>query len=221
MPDTTLDELLSRPRDDRLLLQFSTAAKDWKYKNLPGFCKKWPLSMAFNKNWGSGLIRRACHSPFSHVDMVMKDGTLVGATNAPDSPYIHGNPRGVASRPMDYQKFAYRRLMILETERADDIRRLWVSQLGKDYDNGAIRNFVDDSFPGQRDWRLNDSWFCAEGVFWAMEAGYFWGPPPVLWPKNRVSPTDILMMCITDPRWLNRDTFWKPIPGLVLGEDET
>jgi hypothetical protein len=221
LPETTLNELLERPREDTLILQFSTAAPDWKYKHLPRFCKRWPISMMFNKNWGSGLIRRACHSPFSHVDMVMKDGTLVGASDSPWAPYIHGNPRGVASRPMDYQLFAYRRQMILATDRADDIRRLWVSQLGKGYDTDALKDMIADSFPGQRDWRLNDSWFCAEGILWAMEAGYFWGPPPVPWPKNRVSPTDILMMCINDPRWLNRDTFWLPIPGLVLGPGET
>lgn len=221
MPDTTLDELITRPRDNRLILQFSTAAPDWKYKNLPGFCKRWPISMMFNKNWGSAIIRRACHSPFSHVDMLMKDGSLVGASNSPHAPFIHGNPRGVASRPMDYQKFGYRRQMVLQTERADDIRRLWVTQLGKDYDNSAIKDFASDSFPGQRDWRLNDSWFCAEGVVWAMETGHFWGPQPLRWPKNRVSPTDILMMLINDSRWLNRDTFWLPIPGLVLGEGET
>jgi|GEM_PF-532454 len=219
--ETSFEELLARPRDDRLILQFSTAAPDWRFERLPALCKKWPISMMFNKNWGSALIRRACHSPFSHVDMLMKDGTLLGASNSPFAPFIHGNPCGVASRPMDYQKFAYRRQMILATERADDIRRLWSTQLGKGYDNSAIRDFASDKFPGQRDWRLNDSWFCAEGVVWAMETGHFWGPEPLRWPKNRVSPTDILMMCIHDPRWLNRDTFWKPIPGLVLGEGET
>ena len=56
---------------------------------------------------------------------------------------------------------------------------------------------------------------------WAMEMGYFWGPPPLPWPKNRVSPTDILMMCLSDKRWLNKETFWNPIPGLVLGPGET
>jgi hypothetical protein len=219
-PDTTLKEFLERPRDDRLILQFSTPAPDWR-KRTPKLCKKWPLSMAFNKNWSSGLIRRACHSPFSHVDMVMKDGALLGASYSPKAPYIYGNPKGVASRPPDYQEFAYRRQMILQTDRADDIRRIWASQLGKVFDSGAVLNFADDRFPGMRDWRLNDSWFCAEGVVWAMEMGYFWGPPPLQWPKNRVSPTDILMMCMHDPRWINKRTFWDPIPGLVLGPYET
>jgi hypothetical protein len=60
----TLDDFLARPRDDRLILQFSTAAPDWRWKWTPGLMKKFPLNFLSNKNWGSGLIRRACHSPF-------------------------------------------------------------------------------------------------------------------------------------------------------------
>jgi hypothetical protein len=217
-----LDELLGRERDNRLVLQFSTAAPEWRFKQTPQFAKKWPLSMAFNKNWGSGLIRRSSHSPFSHVDMLMKDGSLLGASNDPAAPFIHGNPSGVATRPPDYQLFAFRRQMILDTERADDIRRLAVTQLGKKYDNSAMWSFIDDKFPGVRDWRLNESWFCSELIMWAMEMGHYWGSPKaVMWPKNRVTPTDLLLMCIHDTRWVNRDTFWQPVPGLVLGPGET
>jgi hypothetical protein len=56
---------------------------------------------------------------------------------------------------------------------------------------------------------------------WSMETGYFWGPPPIQWPKNRVSPTDILMLLLCDPRWVNKDSFWLPVPGLTLGPNET
>ena len=146
----------------------------------------------------------------------MKDGSLLGASNSPHAPVIQGNPRGVAARPANYHKFAYRRQMILATPRADDIRRLWATQLGKPYDGTVMNDFLSDAFPGSRDWRLDETWFCSEGVMWAMEAGYFWGPPPVNWPKNRVSPTDLLLMLATDERWINKDTFWKPIPGLEL-----
>ena len=219
-PSPTLKELLDRPRDDRLILQFSTAAPSWR-GHTPERLKRFPFRLAFDRNYGSELIRRANHSPFSHIDMLMKDGTLVGASDSPDAPYIHGNPRGVAQRPFDYQEFAYRRQMILLTDRADDIRRIWVSQLGKAFDNSALKDFVSDSFPGLRDWRLTDSWFCAEGAVWSMEMGGFWGAKMLPWPKNRVSPTDILLMCLTDDRWLNRESFWSPIPGLVLGPHET
>ena len=219
--DIKLDELLSRPRDDRLILQFSTAAPIWR-KRTPDFAKKkWPLNLAFDKNWGSGLIRRSSHSPFSHVDMLMKDGSLLGASNDPAAPCLHGNPRGVAIRPPEYQAFAYRRQMILATPRADDIRRMASTQLGKNYDNSSMWSFIDDKFPGVRDWRLNENWFCSELALWAMEVGHFWGPKPLQWPKNRVTPTDLLLMCIHDERWINRDTFWDPVPGLVLGPGET
>jgi hypothetical protein len=219
MSDITLKELLQRPREDRLILQFSTAAPIWKHERLPNVLKKFPQRLLFDKNWGSGLIRRACHSPFSHVDILLKDGTLLGASNSPDAPFIHGNPCGVAQRPFDYQPFAYRRQMYIATERADDIRRIATTQLGKSFDNSALKDFMSDSFPGHRDWRLTDSWFCAELVMWAMEAGYMWdGALP--WPRNRVSPTDILMMMLGDERWFNKETFWQPVPGLVLGPGE-
>lgn len=220
MSNVTIDELLARPRDDRLILQFSTAAPDWRFERMPAFLKKFPQRLMFDRNWGSGLIRRANHSPFSHVDIVMKDGNLLGASNSPDAATIHGNSRGVAIRPFDYQAFAYRRQMFINTERADDIRRIAVTQLGKGFDNSSLRDFMSDSFPGIRDWRLNDTWFCAELVVFSMEMGYFWGSPPLPWPKNRVSPTDILMILTGDPRWINKDTFWNPVPGLVLGPSE-
>ena len=218
--ESTLKELLARPRVDRIILQFSTAAKDWK-PHTPEFCKTFPISMMFNKNWGSGLIRRANHSPFSHVDILMKDGSLLGASDSPNAPVIQGNPRGVAARPFDYQPFAYRRQMILATERADDIRRMAATQLGKSFDRSALRDFISDSFPGHRDWRLNESWFCAELIVWAMETGGFWQPKTLIWPRNRVSPTDILLVCLMDDRWVNRDSFWQPIPNLELGLNES
>jgi hypothetical protein len=214
------DELLNRPREDQLILQFSTAAPDWR-RLTPDLLKKFPFNLLTDKNWGSGIIRRANHSPFSHVDLVMKDGTLLGASNAPKCPHIHGNPRGVANRPPDYMAFAYRRQMVIATPRADDIRRLATTQLGKPFDNSGIRDFASDKFPGKRDWRLDECWFCAELAMWSMEMGYLWGTPPMPWPKNRVSPTDIIMMMLTDERWTNRDTFWDPIPDLKLGPGET
>ena len=166
------------------------------------------------------MIRRANHSPFSHVDMLLEGRQLVRRSDSPAAPVLYGNPRGVAVRPHDYQKFGYRRQMVIETPRADDIRRIAVTQLGKDFDNSSLRDFISDSFPGHRDWRLNDSWFCAELIVWAMEAGGLWGPPPLPWPKNRVSPTDILMILTGDERWVNKETFWDPVPGLVLGPGE-
>lgn len=206
---------------DCLVLQFSTAAPDWRWWVPPPLRVPKPLCLLGDKNWGSSLIRRTNHSPFSHVDIMMRDGNLLGASDNPNAPIVSGNPRGVALRPPDYQKFRYRRRMILETDRAEDIRQIALTQLGKGFDHGALGEFISDKFPGHRDWRLDEHWFCAEMVLWAMETGGFWERLPLLWPKNRASPTDILLVCLMDVRWLNRIMFWDPIPGLRLAPGES
>ena len=74
---------------------------------------------------------------------------------------------------------------------------------------------------GARDWRDPDHWFCAELCVWGCEQSGLFAPITALaWPKNRVSPTDLLMIFLQDERWVNRDTFWGHIPGLILGEKE-
>ena len=172
-------------------------------------------------NWASALIRRLTHSPFSHVDLVLPDGSLLGASDqGPTSPCIEGNQRGVAIRPPDYQRFGYRRQMILETDRAGAVIEAARTQLGKPFDNAALHDFLSDKFPDYRDWRDPAAWFCAEFLTWAEEQGGYWANPPLLWPKTRVSPTDHLLLHLTDSRWVNRDTFWNPIPGLKLGSHE-
>ena len=208
---------------DTLVLQFSTAAPLWK-RWVPKFARR-PKAMCLigDENWGSSLIRRTNHSPFSHVDIVLEDGNLLGASNNPVAPtvdqYPLSNAAGVAVRPPCYQAFRYRRQMVIVTPRAADVRLLALTQLGKGFDNGSLKEFISDSFPGERDWRLDDHWFCAELVVWAMEAANIFDGD-ISWPKNRVSPTDILLLMLTDRRWVNKATFWQPIPGLTLGPNE-
>jgi hypothetical protein len=168
-------------------------------------------------NYASALIRRVNHSPFSHIDLVLPDGNLLGASDqGAGSPCVEGNPQGVAIRPPGYQTFAYRRQMVLQTDRAADVVSLCRSQLGKAFDKSNMLDFLSDKFPGARDWRLDTHWRCSELICWALEAGQFWGPDQLPWPKNRVTPTDLLLICLTDPRWINRDSFWLPVPGLKL-----
>lgn len=181
------------------------------------------LCLLGDENWGSSLIRRTNHSPFSHIDIMLEDGNLLGASHNPAAPtvaaYPRSNPCGVAVRPPEYQRFRYRRQMVISTHHADDVRAIALTQLGKDFDGGSLKEFISDKFPGNRDWRLDNHWFCAELVAFCLEvADVFNGPLP--WPKNRVSPTDLLLLFLTDQRWVNRDTFWMPIPGLMLGEGE-
>ena len=166
------------------------------------------------------VIRRLCHSPFSHVDMMLEDGSLLGASDSANSPVIAGNPRGVAIRPPNYQQFGIRRRMILKTPKADAITAIWLSQLGKPFDHSALREFLSSSFPGERDWRNTGKWFCAEGLVWSEEQSGYWAPRPLLWPKTRVSPTDMLLLHLFDPNWINSETFWQPVPGLQLDPGE-
>lgn len=185
-------------------------------------------------NWASALIRRLNHSPFSHVDFILPpspewpDGACLGASDQGLSSKVYasnprGNPRGVAVRPLEYQKFGTRRRMILECDDAvaKNVIDKAMSQLGKPFDSAALHDFLSDHFPGYRDWRNPDVWFCAEYCLWSLEEGPFWKNPPLPWPKNRVSPTDVLLLLLTHPRWVNRDSFWDPIPGLKLGLHET
>lgn len=171
-------------------------------------------------NWVSALIRRLCHSPFSHVDFVLDDGSLLGASDNAQAPVLKGNPRGVAIRPPDYQAFGVRRRMVIKTDKADAIVNCALTQLGKPFDSSALHDFFNDAFPGVRDWQENGRWFCAELVIWAFETGGYWLPTELLWPKNRVSPTDIFLIFLMDSNWSNRDTFWSPIHNLVLGLKE-
>jgi len=171
-------------------------------------------------NWASAVIRRMTHSPFSHCDIVLPDGNMLGASDSPDSIYITGNPRGVAVRPPNYQEFGTRRRMLLQTAKAEAILSTAMSQLGKPFDHEALHDFISDDFPGVRNWRDTGKWYCAEHIVWSIESAGYWEPRQLLWPKNRVSPTDIFLVFMFDPNWINRDTFWDPVPGLALGPQE-
>jgi hypothetical protein len=195
-----------------IVLQFSTSA------HVPFFWTGW-------KNRASYFIRCLCHSNFSHVEFMLDDGNLLGASDqGPLSPCLSGSSRGVAIRPPNYQLFGLRRQMIIATDKADAVIAFVETQLGKPFDNTALHNFLSSAPPGDRNWRDPTSWFCSELVLAAMEeAGYFvpvLGKSQLPVPKNRVSPNDLLEILLLDPNWLNRDTFWNPIEGLKLDPGE-
>ncbi len=182
---------------------------------------RFSTSAASRKNWASAAIRRLNHSPFSHCDYVLDDGNLLGASDqGPLSPVVAGNPAGVAIRPPNYQKFGYRRDMILSTPLADAVIVEAMKEVGKPFDSTSMWDFLADSFPGYRDWKDPEAWFCAELKIATLERAGFFTPMELLWPKNRVSPTDLLLLLLMDDRWINRATFWDPIPGLQLDEGE-
>ena len=174
-------------------LQFSTTVDAW--------ANRW-----------SWVIRHMCHSPFSHVDFLMPDGSLLGASDSPAAPVLKGNSRGVAIRPNDYEVYGYRRSMTIETPLSEQIMAAALSQLGKPFDNSALKGFLSDAPPGKRNPMDNASWFCSELVIWSFETAGYWYPRPSVWPKNRISPSDILMLFLFDPNWTNRDSFWENLP---------
>jgi hypothetical protein len=180
------------------------------------------LQFSTTDAWQSALIRRVCHSPFSHVDLVLPDGNMLGASDSPDAPVVSGNSHGVAIRPSNYQEFATRRRMIIETAKADAITAAAVLQLGKPFDGDALYAFLGSADPltFDRDWRDPGKWFCAELVAAAFETGGHWLPEPLVWPLTRVSPTDLLLMFLWDRGFVNRREFWQPVPGLVLDSNE-
>jgi hypothetical protein len=174
---------------DQVILQFSTTVNSW------------------GNRW-SWVIRHLCNSPFSHVDMVMPDGNLLGASDSPRAPVVSGNSRGVAIRPPDYEAYGLRLRMVINTPKADLIRAVALTQLGKPFDNSALYGFLSDALPGARPWGDPTSWFCSELIIWSFLKALYWNEIPLVWPQNRVSPPNIFMIFLFDQNWVNRDTFW-------------
>jgi hypothetical protein len=165
------------------------------------------------------LIAKACRSQFSHVDAVLEDGNLLGASDSPKAPIIEGNPRGVAIRPPDYQAFAIRRIAHIYVPtrveaRFNDILR---SQLGEPFDNTAMHRVFNSEPDPEQNWKDASAWFCSElKAYSAEEAGVFDVPPIIT--MNKVTPNDLLLML--SHLIVNAETFRLPIPGLVLGAGE-
>ncbi len=218
---------------DRVVIQFSTAA---------------PASFVpFSKGWSnrySKAIRMLGHTYFSHADFLIDvatacawlhripsdfhfDYALLGASNNPSAPVISGNPRGVALRPPDYQSFGMRRRMVLMTPHADEILAYAWKQVGRPFDSGALspKVFLADPFLGSvesRDWRDPTQWFCEELIVCCFEQGNYWGKGvKVPTKKNRLTPADGLLIHMMDPNFVNRDTFYDPIPDVQMGPYES
>jgi len=177
------------------------------------------LQFSTTPDLASKFIRMMCHSPFSHVDIMLENG-LLGASDCPMCPHILGNPRGIALRPFDYYHFQIRRRAVIKTDKADAILAAAMSQIGKPFDTGAVklRTFLNDK-PFSRDWRDTGKWFCSEWAAWSFEQGGYWCHE-LIWPKNRLTPSDFLCMFITDPNFVNWNEFWSPIAGLKLHPKE-
>ena len=121
-----------------------------------------------------------------HVDVVLPDGTLLGAQ---DEAGLGGKPSGVQIRPPNYGGMTH--IVRVEIPCNDAAAGLAFAraQIGKPYDVTAIEAFVAD-----RDWRNPAAWFCSELAAATLEqAGAF--PHPLASPANRITPAALLLVC--------------------------
>lgn len=132
---------------------------------------------------GAGLSSRAISyfgaGGYSHVDIVLRDGWLLGAR----SDKILGIEPGVRIRPQGYEKWKKRTVMTLDVseKQEKDFLIFAHDQLRKPYDTTAIWGFATG-----RDWREEDSWFCSELAAAASEKAQIL--PELIAPTCKITP---------------------------------
>jgi hypothetical protein len=164
------------------------------------------LQFSTSTEASSALICRISHSPFSHVDIVLPDGNLLGASDNPNALVLQGNPSGVAIRPPNYQIFGRKAVAKLAAtkEVEEAFYEAAKSQLGEPFDHHALYAFLDGRFDTGRDWRDESAWFCSEHTGWSLERAKFF-PFPVVVTKDRLNPPDLLLL--TNWAMLNVEEF--------------
>lgn len=126
--------------------------------------------------FSSKIIRWFTRSQWSHVDLVMPDGSLLGAL-----PF-----KGVVQRKEDKNKGETKTLYVrVPDEMANLVFNFAEEQLGKKYDWIAIYGFV-----GRHDWQREGKWFCSELVFASIKKS---GVELLHGKKWRISPRDLYL----------------------------
>lgn len=136
------------------------------------------IQLVTQKGFASAAIRYLTYSDFSHVDLVLPRGSLLGAR-------MDG---GVAIRKPDYGAFTSKARFACHPGAAVE-RKVYEfahSQVGKPYDHLGICNLF-----LQRNWKEEDSWFCSELIAAAFEHAEY----PLLNVPNsdRVTPRDLTL----------------------------
>lgn len=145
------------------------------------------LQFSAQDDLGSLAIRYFEHGQWSHVDLVLPDGSLLGAR----SDKILGIPPGVQVRPSTYANFTSKQIVALPCadHQAEAAYEFAHEQIGKPYDATAILAFAIG-----RDWRSDDSWFCSELAAAAIEmCGII--PYKLAVTENKVTPGDLFLIC--------------------------
>lgn len=122
---------------------------------------------------------------FSHVDLVMPDGQLLGAR----SDVIGGAPPGVQLR--DHRYVGHDQTLRVEIPCTDEQAAKAIAfakeQIGKPYDKMAIFAFIIG-----RNWREDDAWFCSELCTMILEtAGII---HPLAATANKISPAALVLV---------------------------
>ena len=143
------------------------------------------LQFSCQDDFGSTVIRFFSHGAWSHVDLVLDDGRLLGAR----SDVCKGVPSGVQIRPKDYTAFKARRIVSLNLtdEQYKKAMDFINSQIGKPYDSIAIL-----AFALNRNWRDDDAWFCDELILRMLEVCNFFSFKLCL-AANKMTPDDLLL----------------------------
>ncbi len=106
---------------------------------------------------GAWLIRFTTFGRYSHCDVLLDDGTLIGATIS----------AGVSRVPVGERLKKVTRIAVLEIEMTPGEEREVVSalrsQLNRDYDWLAVFGWL-----FRQNWDSRKSWFCSELVAWAF-----------------------------------------------------
>jgi hypothetical protein len=146
--------------------------------------------------FASSVIRRLCHSPFSHVDIVLRSEKEHGLLGVSGEDRKIGDLGGVRIRPNPAWEYRGPPKIARVANVADSVYDTFLevarSQIDKPFDNGALWDFLSDT-PDDRNWRKPDAWFCSEYVIWCLEqAGFF--PYELVVAKNRITPADSLLL---------------------------
>jgi hypothetical protein len=140
-------------------------------------------------SWG---IRVVTDCKYSHVDLVMPDGQLLGARSS----------GGVAIRPPNYATFTARLVKAATVTDAVGaaIYAAAKSQLGKPYDLRAIIGLAlpfGSSGYSKEDWLMHERWFCSDLLTWAFQEGGCTLLDTTL--MIRITPADMLLSPLLIP----------------------
>lgn len=132
------------------------------------------ITLQFSTGTGpaSWLVRRFTWSPYSHVDLVLPDGRLLGARG----------DGGVTIRAPE----PFPTVTRFTVDAPESVIDTALQQLGKPYDWSAIAGLI-----ARRNWQQPDRWFCSELVAWAFEST---GHPLLRSAGHyRITPRDLLL----------------------------